>query len=790
MKQIMLGLAFMAMAVFSFAQTTLSGKILDGNTNGPLSGALITYTSGPSVRSNKDGSFQMECKPGQSLSISLTGYETRTVKLNSCGQDLSIVLLPLVNNLENVEITATSAQNKSLLYQPASISKLSQQELKRGPGIFLDDAINTNIPGVTMQRRSVSGGQQFNIRGYGNGARGTNGISSNFDNQGSKVYLNGIPVTDAEGITVMDDLDFGSIGNVEVIKGPSGTLYGLAIAGVVNLKTIKPEKGKTSIGQDVMVGSYGLRRYTTHFETATDKSSILLNYGYQKSDGFMVHTASTKKFVNFSGDFQLNDKQSINTYFGHSNSYDERAGELTITQYQNKDYSGNPDYIKRNAHSEVISFRAGVGHNYQFNNHLSNTTTVFGSGATTNASSAGGWTDKIPVNYGLRSTFGFQTTAGSGTLSSITGVETQRQQAQTIGYNMVANPTNPSAYWIIGAARSNQYTITGTTSLFTEWTLSLPKDLSITAGVGYSTMKIELNDRFYVATNTNPTQFSQKYKDMLSPHLAINKVVNRQLSFYASYSKGYKAPVSSYFFIPATGQLNLGLKPEMGNQFEVGSKGALFADRLTWSLAVFQIDFKDKMTAIAVPLNANTTAYSYVANGGSQVNKGIEAMVRYAIFNDRNASITLLRPFVNLAYSKFRYKDFKFQTLNASRTAVIETDYSGQSVAGVPPVTFNAGIDMDTKIGLYANATYNYRDVQPITSDGVYKSEKYKLINGKLGFRHQLFNRLELDAFAGVQNITGEQNYLMVFANQLPDAYLPGPTDANFFGGLNLKFHF
>ena len=152
-------------------------------------------------------------------------------------------------NLNTVEITSTSNPNKTILYQPISIVKLNEIELKRGNGLFLDDAINGNIPGVLMQRRTVSAGQQFNIRGYGNGVRGTNGVNSNFDGQGTKVYLNGIPITDAEGITLMDDIDFGSIGNVEVTKGPAGTLYGLAIAGVVNLKTIQPEKGKTSFGK-------------------------------------------------------------------------------------------------------------------------------------------------------------------------------------------------------------------------------------------------------------------------------------------------------------------------------------------------------------------------------------------------------------------------------------------------------------------------------------------------------------------------------------------------------------
>jgi iron complex outermembrane receptor protein len=198
-----------------------------------------------------------------------------------------------------------------------------------------------------------------------------------------------------KGISTFDDLDYSSVGNVEVTKGPAGTLYGLAISGAINLSTIKPEKGKTSLGQEVMIGNYGLQRFTTQFEMDNERSSIVLNYGHQKSDGFSIHNKSKKDFVNFSGNFRPNEKQNINTYVGYSNSYDERLGELTTTQWDNDDYSGNPEYIKRNAHSNVITIRAGVGHTYDISKGISNTTTVFGTGFTSNASSAGGWTIRI-----------------------------------------------------------------------------------------------------------------------------------------------------------------------------------------------------------------------------------------------------------------------------------------------------------------------------------------------------------------------------------------------------------
>jgi iron complex outermembrane recepter protein len=646
-----------------------------------------------------------------------------------------------------------------------------------------------------MERRSISGGQQFNIRGYGNGARGTNGVSSNFDGQGYKVYLNGIPVTDAEGITVMDDLDFGSVGNVEIVKGPAGTLYGLAIAGAVNLHTLMPERGKSSIGQDVMLGSYGLARYTTHVALGMERSSLLVNYGHQDFDGYMVHTASHKDFVNLMGEFKPNDRQSIFAYIGYSNSYDERNGEMTLGQYDTLNYSGNLNYINNNAHSNVISFRAGLSHTYRFNEKVSNTTSLFGTAAPSNASSAGGWTDKNPLNYGFRTTVDMNFPLGERyKLTGLAGAEAQQQVSQTIAYAMVVDSANPGGYRIIGNPRSNVVTKSSTYTLFTEWTLSMPYDISVTAGVGVSSMAIRLDDHYYVAANNIPnrripTTYEKSYNGLVSPHFAINKVFSKMLSVYASYSTGYKAPVSSYFYIPTTGQLNLGLKPEKGTQYEIGTKGALLKGRLIYQVAVFDAIFSDKMTAIAVPLNSTTTNYSYVANGGTQNDIGIEALLKYSVYESEAGFFRSIGTFANFTYSMFEYENFKFQRFS-NPTTVVEVDYSGKAVAGVPPITVNCGFDIFTKMGLYMNATYSYRDPMPITSDNTLKTSAFSLVNAKIGYSRVFADHYGVDAFFGANNITGTQYYYMVFLNQLPDAYIPAPYEINYFGGINLKYIF
>jgi len=806
MKRIAL---FSAMLFFFFAanaQKTIKGKIFDKANNTPLAGATITFAGKGGTVSDKNGQFTIECGKTNRITITFVGYDSYTLDIKNCDEELNIGLVATGRFMDDVEITATSNENKNLLYQPMAITKLTATELKRGNGIFLDDAINTSVPGVIMQRRGVSSGQQFNIRGYGNGSRGSRGISSNFDGQGYKVYLNGIPVTDAEGITTLDDIDYGSIGNVEVVKGPSGTLFGLAIAGAINLHTVKPEKG-TSVGQEVMIGNYGLKRFTTHFQTATDRSSLLVNYGHQSSDGFTIHNRSHKDFVNVAGDFQPTAKQSVMAYFGYSNSYDQRSGELTIQQYDTEDFSGNIEYIKRDGHSNVFTVRGGLGHTYDFNSHVSNTTSVFLTAFNSNASSAGGWTEKAATNFGVRSVFNTKFDLANGIkLSGITGIESQRQNATTVGYTMVKNPKDTASvwkwgnpyYWAIGAITSDIYAQESTSSLFTEWTLALPKDLSITAGIGSSNMKITLFDRFYEPTKPNkPTRYDTTYNNMWSPHLAINKVFSKQLSAYASYSKGYKAPVSSYFYIPyvltpansETGVVNNHLKPEIGNQFEIGTKGNLFTNRLNFQVALFEAIFSQKMTTVAVPLNATTTAYSYVVNGGKQKHKGVEAYVKYNVIKKKEGFFTEVSPFVNFTYSDFGYENYKFQT----GTTVANTktyDFSGYPVVGVSKVVSSQGIDINTKVGLYGNIVNFYRGKLPITSPDTLYASSYNLLNAKLGYRKLLTAHWNLDLSFGVNNIGGIKYPLMVFVNQIPDAYMVGPRKANYFAAIKIDYIF
>jgi iron complex outermembrane receptor protein len=178
--------------------------------------------------------------------------------------------------------------------------------------------------------------------------------------------------------------------------------------------------------------------------------------------------------------------------------------------------------------------------------------------------------------------------------------------------------------------------------------------------------------------------------------------------------------------------------------------------------------------------------------------------LRYAIVDNEKGFVTNVTPFINFTYSDFKYGDnFKLITGNNVNVTLRDTiDYSGKRVYGVPKIMNAVGVDVSTRVGLYANLVHIYKDGVTIgttrtSTSGVfpkvfttYFATSYSLVNGKIGFRRNLSSHFSMDLSLGVNNIGGTQYPLMIFVNQLADAYIPAPPKAVVYGGLTLKYNF
>ena len=768
----------------AYAQNQINGKVYDAYNQTPLEGVSVILSKTTGATTNKKGEFIVDCNGASSITIKLIGYQTYTGTIKDCNQFIQIGLIPSNSSLNEVQISATKTNNNIVLTQPQSIGLLSRQEITRNDAIFPESYLNL-IPGVRMEKRTSSGGQRILIRGYGYPAGSGNGI--NFNGSGIKAYLNGIPVTDAEGVSIFDDIDFSTLGKVEVIKGPASSIYGTGIGGVVNMYTMKPAPQTTQLTQEFTAGSYGLYRTNTRLETADDKSSILLNYGHQNYDGYRIHSAEKKDFVNFVGDFRSSDKESFSAYAGYSTSYDQLAGQLSTTDFLNKVNTGEAQYIINDGHIQYESFRSGLSHTYTFSKYINNVTSAYTSNYQLSQASAAGLTSNFYRNVGARSVFNLSFTGNTVSLYGTVGSEYQKTSS-------FRKSNALSATGALGGLTADLEVAAVQYSMFTEWNLELPAHFTLTAGLSDNNIEYGVTDKL---TNTaNPTHKDQSgykvFSPVATPRFAFQKVFkDTSITAYVSYSQGYSPPTSANTIVPYTGQVLTGLKPERANQWELGSKGSLLNKKLSYQVALFDLKVDNKFTQQAVYSAAGAQLYSYTINGGSQSNKGVEIAVNYSVFENKNDQfISMLRPFVNYTYSHFRYDNYKSDNNNNAATV----DYSGKAVLGVPANNFNAGFDLGSKLGIYLLTTYQYVDKLPITFDNKQSAPSYSLLNAKLGYRKSIGKHVNFDVFAGLNNITQSLYYNLVFLSVYTDKntpiYLPAAYNATFYGGLNFTYRF
>src|SRR5688572_21856712 len=134
--------------------------------------------------------------------------------------------------LEEIVVTATLLE-RTLDKTPASVSVVTEDDIQLGrQQLALDEALS-RVPGLFMQNRyNFAQDLRLSIRGFG--ARGQFGI------RGVKILVDGIPETLPDGQGSVDNIDLGATSQIEVIRGPSSTLYGNASGGVISLTTEPP----------------------------------------------------------------------------------------------------------------------------------------------------------------------------------------------------------------------------------------------------------------------------------------------------------------------------------------------------------------------------------------------------------------------------------------------------------------------------------------------------------------------------------------------------------------------
>jgi iron complex outermembrane receptor protein len=312
-----LGLLFLLSSVQALAQTTISGQVLDAQSTEPLIGATV-LVKGTTIGciSDVDGEFSLNYTGSfpTTLVISYVSYQPKEIEIIG-NQKLEIYLTPSPNSLNEVTVTARR-RSEEVQQIPIPIAVIGAKELDNSTS-FNVNRVKELVPSVQLYSSNPRN-TTLNIRGIGS----TFGLTNDGIDPGVGFYVDGVYYARPAAAT----LDFIDIQQIEVLRGPQGTLFGKnTTAGTFNISSRKPTfittgifeqsfgnfgfiqtKGSVSgpLVKDKVAGRLsftGTQREGTIYNEATDNYTNTLNN--QGVRGQLLFLPTEKVAITLTGDY-------------------------------------------------------------------------------------------------------------------------------------------------------------------------------------------------------------------------------------------------------------------------------------------------------------------------------------------------------------------------------------------------------------------------------------------------------------------------------------------------------
>ena len=279
--------------------------------SGDLKAALTTYArqtgvsvivSGDAVKGVRTRGVQGNLSPDDALGriLSGTGFTIRrdpsgamaivrgtsaTNEAVDLGQFQIAQATPSRGAVETVTVTSSKLGGADVQSIPIAITALSQEQLTATQTAGGPDLVK-QVPNLTFTKTNFTG-YSIQIRGIG-----TQAISVTTD-PAVAVALNDLPFLRNHFF----EQEFYDLAQVEVLRGPQGTLYGRnATAGVVNLTTARPSDQFEAMAS-AEIGNYRQRRFEgmINLPIVDDRLDIRLAGEWTKRQGYSFNEITNER---------------------------------------------------------------------------------------------------------------------------------------------------------------------------------------------------------------------------------------------------------------------------------------------------------------------------------------------------------------------------------------------------------------------------------------------------------------------------------------------------------------
>ena len=428
--------------------------------------------------------------------------------------------------------------------------------------------------------------------------------------------------------------DVANVERVEFLKGPASVLYGgsFGFSGLVNTVTKQPQ-AEPFYRLNGTVGNYDFYRSTLDFtESLTEDKSLLyrLNVAYENADSFRDFNESESIFIAPALTWRIGSRTTLTTEFEYQNyEYVFDRGLLPSEEFLDLPISrflGEPDVNDADFRSfyGTYNFEHKFSDNWKFRQGFNvvdikgNTEYVTTSNFEQPFLEEDGRTlprgaqrsDESSENYTLQNEFFGKFNTGSLRHNVLLGVELARYR---FAYDFEDAAIAPLDIFdpVYGAEPEPYIPTSGeeygadTVGIYVQDLIEISPNLKFLAGGRFDSI-----DSFYKDTLTDSFNFEQSDSEF-SPRLGIIYQPSKSTSVYASWTNSFNP---EFFSRNRTGQP---FEPSKGEQFEIGIKQGFLDDRLSATLALYQLTKKNVLTQ-------DPTDPDFSIQTGEQKSRGVE----------------------------------------------------------------------------------------------------------------------------------------------------------------------
>ncbi len=729
-----------------WAQQTVLVK--DASDNSPIEGAVISFAGGQWITA-ADGTTEVEGLPVEAL-VSHVSYMSSKVVITKDKQIL--YLQPLEKMLQAVEVSGFDFE-RELIDQAAPIAFLKPADLAKFNETSLVPAMNT-LPGVRMEERAPSS-YRISIRG--------SSIRSPFGVRNVKVYWNDLPFTEANGTTPLNILDLANSDRVEILKGPSGSVYGAGTGGTILLSSANPRdiKGNGLTWQS-LAGSYGLWKHQLAGSVRRERSLVEAKLVSLKSDGYREQSFTERKVAQVSAHLfpSANHTVSVHSFFSDLNY--EIPGGLTLDQLNENRRQARPGSVDRNASIDQKSVYVGVVNDIAISDNFENKTSLLYSYVDFQNPFNLDYKREYNTGLGGRTKFVWHKEVGDAQMHLSFGGEWQQGWSNAYNFGNVMGQAD--------TLRFHDNLLIKQYFGFSQLDIDLPGEWVVTGGLSrnYQVFDIDRDQ-----SKVGPAfVYNNSFDPIWVPRLAVLKKLSDRQSVFGSVSNGFSPPTIDEVRTNE-GSINKNLTAEKGTNYELGYRASIFGAK--WFIDATAFYFKLKGTIVT---RTDVNGVVLFDNAGNTDQKGVELKINGLLSENEMAVVTSSR--IQFAYTGYR---FRFEDYQKG-----DSDFSGNKLTGVAPNTLATVLDLGFKGNFYSNLSWFWSDEIPLRDDNTVFADSYSNVSCRIGWKKSVGKgKSSLELFTGIDNLLDQQfswgNDLNAFGGR---NFQPAAA-RNYYGGLKLR---